>query len=143
MGKGKELTEDERSFIVRMKSGGASITAIAKETKRPRGTIAILRKFRLSGKVRTLKWSGRSGLTTERENRCLTRQVKENRRSKLPKLWQKKWSASISKTVSERTTRRRLKSLGYNGRQARKKTFISTKNQKKRMQWAKEMVKKQ
>ena len=54
----------------------------------------------------------------------------------------KKWSASISKTVSERTTRRRLKSSGYNGRQARKKAFISTKNQKKRIQWAKEMVKK-
>ena len=54
----------------------------------------------------------------------------------------KKWNASISKTVSERTTRRRLKSSGYNGRQARKKPFISTKNQKKRIQWAKEMVKK-
>ena len=81
MGKGKELTEDERSFIVGMKRG-ASITAIAKETKRPRGTIAtILRKLRCSGKVRTLKRSGRPSLTTEREDRCLTRLVKENCRS--------------------------------------------------------------
>ena len=120
MGKGKELTEDERSFIVGMKRGGASITAIAKETKRPRDTIAtILRKFRLSGKVRTFKRSGRPSLTTERENRCLIRLVKENRRSSAKTL-AKKWSASISKTVSERTTRRRLKSSGYNGRQARK-----------------------
>ena len=80
MGKGKELTEDKRSFIVGMKRGGPSITEIAKETKRPRGAIAtILRKFRLSGKVRTLKRSGRPSYTTERENRCLTRLVKENR----------------------------------------------------------------
>ena len=116
-----------------MKRGGVSITVIAKETKRPRGTIAtILRKFRCSGKVRTLKRSGRPSLTTEREDRCLTRLVKENRRSSAKTL-AKKWSASISKTVRERTTRRRLKSSGYNGRQARKKLFISTKNQKKRI----------
>ena len=67
--------------------------------------------------------------------------MKENRRSSAKTL-AKQWSASISKTVTERTTRRRLKSSGYNGRQARKKPFISTKNQKKRIQWAKEMVKK-
>ena len=111
-------------------------------TKVPSVTIAtILRKFRLSGKVRTLKRSGRPALTTERENRCLTRLVKENRRSSAKTL-AKKWSASISKTVSKRTTRRRLKSSGYYGRQAHKKPFISTKNHKKMMQWAKEMVKK-
>ena len=88
-----------------------------------------------------MKRSGRPSLTTEREDRCLTRLVKENRRSSAKTL-AKQWSANISKTVSERTTRRRLKSSGYNGRQARKKPFISTKNQKKRIQWAKEMVKK-
>ena len=143
MGKGKELTEDERSFIVGMKRGGASITAIAKETERPRGTIAtILRKFRCSGKVRTLKRSGRSSLTTEREDRCLTRLLKENRRSSAKTL-AKIWSASISKTVSERTTRRRLKSSGYSGRQARKKPFISTKNQKKEYSGLKRWLKKQ
>ena len=63
---------------VGMKRGGASITAKAKETKRLRGTIAtVLRKFRLSGKARALKRSGRPSLTTERENRCLIRLVKE------------------------------------------------------------------
>ena len=142
MGKGKELTEDERSFIVGMKRG-ASVTAIAKETKRTRGTIVtILRKFRCSGKARTLKRSGRPSLTTEWEDRCLTRLVKENRRSSAKTL-AKKWSARIRKTVSERTTRRRLKSSGYNGRRVRKKPFTSRKNQKKEYSVLKRWLKKQ
>ncbi len=50
MGKGKELTEDERAFIVKMARGGASITT---ETKRPAETIAIiLRKLRIRGNVK-------------------------------------------------------------------------------------------
>ena len=40
------------------------------------------------------------------------------------------------------TTRRRLHSLGYIGRQARKKPYISSKNKKKRMEWARVMRKK-
>ena len=53
MGKGKELTEDERAFIFKMARGGASITRIAAETKRPGGTIAIiLRKLRIRGNVK-------------------------------------------------------------------------------------------
>ena len=116
MGKGKELTEDERAFIVGMAKGGASITKIATETKRSRGTVAtILRTFRICGNVKTLKRSGR------------------------PSALAKKWGSTISKTVSVRTTRRRLKSLGYNGRLARKKPFISRKNLKKRMEWGKKM----
>ena len=116
-----------------MKRGGASIAAVAKETKRPRDTIAtILQKFRCTGNVKTLKHFDRPSMTTEREKRFLTRLVKESRRSSAKAL-AKKWGASISKTVSERTTRRRLKSLGYNGRQAHKKSFISKKNKIKRI----------
>ena len=68
MGKEKEVTEDERSFIVGMKRGGASITAIAKETKRSRGAIATIpRKFRCTGNLKTLKRSDEPSMTTERE----------------------------------------------------------------------------
>ena len=82
MGKGKEVTVDERSFIVGMKRGEASVTAIAKGTKRTRGTIAtILLKFQCTENAKTLKRSGRSSVTTERESKLLTRLVKENRRS--------------------------------------------------------------
>ena len=89
-----------------MERSGASITAVAKETKQPRGTIAtILRKFRCTGNVKTTNHSGRPSMTTERENRFLTMLVKENRKSSAKAL-AKKWGANISKPVSERTTRR-------------------------------------
>ena len=46
MGKGKEIKEDERAFIVGMAKGGATISKIVEETKQPRGTVAtILRKY--------------------------------------------------------------------------------------------------
>ena len=41
MGKGKEVKEDERAFIVGMEKGGATISKILEETKRPR---ALLRQ---------------------------------------------------------------------------------------------------
>ena len=61
MGKGKEVKEDERAFIVGMAKGGATISKIVEETKRQRGTVAtILRKYRLRGNVfQTAKRSGR------------------------------------------------------------------------------------
>ena len=42
MGKGIEAKEDECAFIVRMAKGGATISKILKETKRPRGTVATI-----------------------------------------------------------------------------------------------------
>ncbi len=46
-----------------------------------RNIAIILRNFRLRGNVKTLKRSGRSSTTTERNNGCLTRLVKKNRMS--------------------------------------------------------------
>ena len=42
MRKGKELTEEERAFIVGTAKGRVSITKIAAETKRPKDTIATI-----------------------------------------------------------------------------------------------------
>lgn len=139
MGKGKELTEEERAFLVGMARGGASITKIAAETKRPRGTVAtILRRFQGRANFQTAKRPGRPSVTTPGDERSLTRLVRENRRASAKDL-AKRWGAIIKKTVSERTTRRRLNSLGYNGRATRKKPYIRAKNKKKRMKWAREM----
>ena len=38
MSKGRELTEEERAFVVGIAGGGASVTKIASKTKPPRGT---------------------------------------------------------------------------------------------------------
>ena len=130
-GKGKELTGEERAFIVGTAKGGVSITKIAAETKRPKGTIAtILTRFRSRGNFQTAKRSGRPSITTPRDERSLTRLVREDCRAPAKDLAER-WGAMIKKTVSERTIRRRLNSLGYNGRQARKKLYISAKTGKR------------
>ena len=111
-----------------MAKGGATISEIATEAKRPRGTVAtILRQFRLRGNVQTVQRSGRPLKTSPRDHRHLVKLVKEDRRASAKALSQT-WGELIKKQISERTTRRGLKSLGYNGRQARKKPFISAIN---------------
>ena len=142
MGRSKELTEEERSYVVGLARGGLSISKIATETKRPRGTIAtILRRFRIRGNVKTAPRSGRPPVTTPRDERSLERLVKQDRHTTAKSLT-KKWNKVTEKDVSVMTTRRRLHSLGYIGRQARKKPYISSKNKKKRMEWARVMRKK-
>ena len=128
MGRGKELKEVERAFILGMAKGGASISKIAEETKRPRGTIAtVLRNFRICGSTQTGKRSGQTLKTTPRDLRHLEKLVKEERKASARSL-AIKWSETVDKSISEKTTRRRLNSLGYYGRQARKKPYISTIN---------------
>ena len=70
MAKGKEVKLNERHFTVGMGKGGATISKIVEETKRPRGTVAtILRKYRLRGNVfQTAKRSGRPPKTTSRDH---------------------------------------------------------------------------
>ena len=69
MSKRKEVKEDERVLIVGMAKGGATISKILKETKRPRGTVAtILIKYLLHGNIQTAKRSGRPPKTTSRDH---------------------------------------------------------------------------
>lgn len=85
MGTRKELTEEERSYVVGMARGGRSVSKIAAETKRPRGTIAtILRRFRTPR-------SGRPPVTTLANERGLARLMKEDRRA-TAKILSRRWN---------------------------------------------------
>ena len=104
MGNRKDFKEEERAFIVGMAKAGATITKIAQNTKRPRGTIAtILRTFRLCRNVQIAKRSGRPLKTTLRAHRQLQRLVKEDKKASARYL-SKTWSDTI-KTMSESRTR--------------------------------------
>lgn len=129
----------ERASIVGMAKGGASISKIIEETKRPRGTIAtVLRTFRIGGSTQTGKRSGRPLKTTPRDHRHLENVVKEERKASARSLTIT-WSETVEKSTSEVKTRRRLNSLGCYWRQTRKKPYTSTKNKKKRLEWARKM----
>lgn len=90
--------------IVGMPRGGASITKIAAETKRPRGSVGtIFRRFggRANSKLRNVV----------DDHLWQHQEMKEPQAS--PNDLAKMWGAIVKNTVSERTTRRRLNSLGY------------------------------
>ena len=105
-------------------------------TKRHCCTVFI--NFQLRGNVQNAKRSGRPPKTTPRDDRRLQKLIKDDRRASATKL-ARKWSETMKKTVSAKTAKRRLNSMGYHGRQALKKPYISAKNKKKRLEWAREM----
>ena len=118
------------------------MTQIAKALKRPLTTILnLVRRYKLNGHVHNMKREGRPRKATARDLRHLERVVKENRR-KPAKTIAPEWSKACPKSFSQTTARRRLKDMGYHGRAARKKPFISESNRRKRVCWAKEHIRK-
>ena len=115
----EELTEEERSYVVGLARGGLSISKTNAEMKRARGTIAtILRRFRIRGNVKTAPRSGRPPVTTSRDECSLARLVKQDRRATAKSLT-RKCDKVTQKNVGKMTARRRLRSLGYNGKHER------------------------
>lgn len=70
--------------------GWQTISAVAEETIRPRGTVAtILRQFRRQGYVKTTQRSGRPLKTLRGEHWLLVKLVKEGRRASAKAISQK------------------------------------------------------
>ncbi|GFY47776.1 transposable element Tcb1 transposase [Trichonephila inaurata madagascariensis] len=79
-------------------------------------------------------WS-RPHKLSDRDARAIVRKVKKNPKISAPKLADQIATAS-GKKVHPETLRRILRSGGYNGRVSRKKPFISSVNQQKRLDFA-------
>ena len=126
----KELTIQQRSEILGMVKAGMTMSAVARTIKRPLSTVAnILKKNKTTGSVANKK-SGRPHKATQRDLRHLQKIVREDRRVSC-KVISQNWSQASRKTFSQRTTPRRLKDLGFRGRAARKKPFVSEINKRR------------
>lgn len=79
--------------------------------------------------------SGRKRLTSKREDRILIRESLKDRKKSSSAL-AAALSDEFSKPVSARTARRRLLEAGLKGCKARKKPWLSEKNRKNRLEWA-------
>ena len=77
IGKGKELTEEERAFIVGTAKGGIFNHKDSRGDQETPAT--ILTRFRSRGNFQTAKCFGRPSITTQRDERSLTRLVREDR----------------------------------------------------------------
>jgi len=139
--KGKETTEEERKIVMRLHNQCKSLREIADVIGRPRSTIqSIIDRHCLTNTVKNMPRSGRPGKVKGRRERLLVRIVTRTPRISAVKMAEE--MARNGESISASTARRVCKQNGYNGRVARKKFFVSERNRKKRLQFAKTYVNK-
>lgn len=110
---------------------------IAKELKISRTAVRYnVEKFKKTQKYEDRPRSGRKKLTTNREDRILERMSVRNRRKSSKEL-AAQLNEDLEHPISARTVRQRLLSFGLRGCKARKKPWLSDRNQKRRYEWAK------
>ena len=133
-----DLTPTRKGRILQKLDSGFSCRDIATELGTSKDTVHRLkRKFEESGSVARTPWSGRPRKTTERQDRMIVKAIKLNHDITSEELIEE----LVINQISERTVRRRIGELSeYKSYWKVKKPFISEKNRKIRVEWARERV---
>jgi transposase len=117
-------------MILRLKREGYAHRKIAEIIGRDHSTVTkFLKLYDERSSVENKPKTGRNKLVTERGDRVMLRSVKVNRRETLRNLTNIV-NERLSRPVSTRTVRRRLKFHGYARRRVRKTLKVSLKNRK-------------
>lgn len=138
--KGKQVGLEIRQLITKHRHDGKSIREISKLVDVPKSTVSdIISRFENENRLHYKSRKGQGRKLNTHDERSLLRKIKEN-----PKLTAKQMStdlsATLGTTVSDSTVRRTLKSNGIHGRIMRRKPFISVKNRKARLEYAKKYL---
>ena len=136
MGRSSDTTAEIRRQVVHLSAKGLSTRAIASIIAANQSTVSrILKRHRETGSVEKKPRCGRPRKSTPRDDRHLKALSLANR-FKTARQLRDEWSVDSAVDVSARTIRRRLLSAGLRGCVAVKKPFISARNKKKRLQFA-------
>ena len=128
MEKRKELTTFERGMIVGLNKGNHGVSEISRILNIPKQTCHnVIKKYCEEGLTDTLPRSGRPALLTEREERTLIHQVKENRKVSVEDITENFNKLGLTQ-ISTSTSRRILHKYDYFGRIGKRKPFISENN---------------
>ncbi|XP_065362073.1 uncharacterized protein LOC135955641 [Calliphora vicina] len=132
----KETTESERKIILHMHNQGKSYAEIVEIMERSRFTIwSIVQRFKETSTLESAKHTGRPRFLSERKYSHIIKKVKL-----CPKISSTQVAAEIKdefgKEVHAAIARRVLQKTNYSCRIARRKPFISSVNQKKRLEYA-------
>lgn len=140
MAKKAELSIEKRKKVISLHQEHLTFGKIGKQLKIPKGTVQrIVEKWRTTGSVANRQGQGRKRSTTPREDAAIVRKVTINPRLSAPKI-AKDVQIDLGINVHPQTIRRRLKSAGLSGEIAKRKPWISEKNRKKRLAWARDKV---
>jgi transposase len=133
--KRSQLTTQEKAIIYGRYIEGASKASLAREFRRhPSSITYIIKKFEAGGGAERRIGSGRRRLLTSADVRLILLSIKRNRRISI---WQIKGENNLRHT-SDSTILRAIQLFSpFESKWAKRKPFISIKNMKKRVAWAK------
>lgn len=138
MPKKSELSDHQRKLIMFLRKQGKNQNEIAKTVKCSRCAVqTTIKRFEETNSHSNRKRTGRKRVTTKREDRKLIRESLKNRKKTSSKL-AAAFTEETGIPISARTVRRRLVQNGLIGCKARKKPWLSEKNKKFRLEWARQ-----
>lgn len=133
-----QTTIELRKLVLKHFQDGKSVREIAKITDRSHSTVHdIIKRFRSHNRVANKQKSAHNKIFTELDERYLIRKMKANPFLSAPKLAVIA-EKELGKKASASTIRNMLHNANLHGRKARRKPFISKKNQNTRLRFAKE-----
>ncbi|RCN45331.1 transposase [Ancylostoma caninum] len=133
----RNLSEMEQKAIVEGHNQGRTHRELAEQFKVSRPTISkFLKRWTLQGGFLHKKSPGRPGITDSLMDRNIIHMSRSNPRLTSSDIARKISTPDVS-IPSRRTIRRRLRTGGLHGRRPVKKPFISARNRKARIAWAK------
>ncbi|GBM58381.1 hypothetical protein AVEN_185485-1 [Araneus ventricosus] len=138
----KETTTSIRKLIIFQHSNGKSVRNIAKLVNLSHSTVQyVIKCFKEENRIENEVRKGRSAKLTERDQRFIIRKFVKNPRLSALKV-SAEFNEKFSTPISPETVRRVLKAAGLNGRSDGRKFFVSAKNRKLMLSFAKSVLNK-
>ncbi len=136
MGKKVDVSDFERGTVVGARRAGLSISKTADLLGFPCTTISsVYREWSEKEKISSERQlCGRRCLVDVRGQRRMGRLVRDDRKATVTQITTR-YNQGMQNTISERTTRRTLKQMGYSSRRTHRVPLLSAKNRKQRLQF--------
>lgn len=132
----QEISLDEREIIIKFRDEGLSVREIGKKLKRsPASVQTVIQNFNLTKSLTSKPRSGRPQKLSDRDKRNLLLKIKCDPK-KTAKDLAKHIASAKGINVHPITVRRMLRQHEFFNRVARRKPLISSKNEKKRLEFA-------
>ena len=138
----KEHSNDLRELVIKHFLKGDTEREIAQQVLISRNIVhSIIAKYKSTKCVASMWERGRERKTTANIDRIMQRKIKVGRRKSALSV-KSQLKTELGLKISESTIRRRLYKVGFNGRVARKKPYVSKDNRVKRLHYAKTYLEK-